>query len=300
VTDPAEATAIPTEVTAESTYWDADERLRSAHTALAGAADPGERARLLTELADAQDEQARVHHDAFGPDPLDDEGGRDLAESLAYSALLYRLLADVEAAVAEPVRGRRVADSVLEPHAGTALEHMAATPDLRERTELLEDVALAVAEVAGAQAVETLWCLPSPGYSGWMTIADKDAWRAERGYGPGSEALGRARLVGGRITITRRQRALYLLGLPAAARLLQCLQARRAGRGVVATVAAVLALVSVVTSIAGSLALLYAGWLGLHHADISRFVLPIAAAAVTSVVTGSLAEIPYLAEEPGH
>lgn len=48
-----------------------------------------------------------------------------------------------------------------------------------------------MADLVGAQALETLWCLPSPGYSGWLTVAEKDAWWRAAGYGDGMESFSR-------------------------------------------------------------------------------------------------------------
>lgn len=63
-------------------------------------ADPAERAVLLERLADREAQMAAVHTAAFGPDPIAEEGGRDLAESTSMSADLLRMLAETERAVA--------------------------------------------------------------------------------------------------------------------------------------------------------------------------------------------------------
>lgn len=165
-------------------YFAAEDEMRVAHVALAEAADPAERATLLYKLFRAQQRQAKMHTAVFGPVPLDDEAGRDLAESEAHSATLYGLLADVEQAIAYPGVGQRgYTDTPLEPHAGATLNRMAATPDLDARMRLLNDLIGDLEEVIGGQAVETLWCLPAPGFSGPLTVEEKDAWYAENGYG---------------------------------------------------------------------------------------------------------------------
>jgi hypothetical protein len=193
----------------EAAYWQLDEGLRAAHIALAEAGAARERAWLLGKLAEYELASARAHPHLFGPDPLEDEGGRDLSESMGWSATLYRLLADVERVVAvnyvhigqygdgEPMYSRigrevrREVGTLLEAEAGPILNRMSHTPDLAERVKLLEDLADAVADLVGAQALETLWCLPSPGYSGWLTVAEKDAWWRTAGYGDGMESFSR-------------------------------------------------------------------------------------------------------------
>ena len=168
---------------ARAVYFAAETWLIDIHATLANADSADDRAALLGRAHKWTSTQANIYPAAFGPDPLDDEDGQDMAESLTWTALLYRLLADVETAVAYPGRGRRWTDSPLERVAGDVLDSMAATPDLAARTRLLQDLAAEVEPVAGVQAVETLWTLPSPGYDGWMTISAKNDRLQAQGYG---------------------------------------------------------------------------------------------------------------------
>ena len=96
--------------TARAAYFAAESRLIDIHAALAVADQAVDRAAFLGRAHKWTSTQANIHRAAFGPDPLDDEDGRDGAERLAFTALLYRLLAAVETAVAYPGRGRRWAD----------------------------------------------------------------------------------------------------------------------------------------------------------------------------------------------
>ncbi|TAK89345.1 MAG: hypothetical protein EPO06_11825 [Burkholderiaceae bacterium] len=160
---------------ARGTYFGAEERLNIGSVALAQTSDPAERGRLLAKMADAASDQARVYRDAFGPDPMREEGGRDMAESCGHSATLYRLLSDVEYAVVDPGHQRTLdPHSDLESCAWEVLARMARTPDLAARMRLLADLADTVEPIVGGQAVDTLWCLPSPGHRGWLTLAEKD------------------------------------------------------------------------------------------------------------------------------
>jgi hypothetical protein len=182
------AASLPT----ESDYFALDDQLRDLYDVLVKTTDPAERARLLYKLFQVQQHQAKIHTAVFGPDPIEDEGGRDLAESLGYSAILYGLLADVEKAVAYPRLGRRNTTTPLEPHAGAILDQMAQTPDLGARMRLLKSLDEAVDQVIGPQAAETLWHLPAPGWSGPLTVEEKDAWLAEQGMGNDVETFDRA------------------------------------------------------------------------------------------------------------
>jgi hypothetical protein len=149
-------------------YWAARDAANIAQNRLEKESDPHRRALLLADLAEAEIGQARLHFATFGPDPLDDEDGRDLADSLAYSAHLYRLLRQVEAAVAS---GRpRLQDGTNLDHAASdVLDRMAATPDLQARMRLLEELCDVVLPIVGGQAAEVLPCLPAPDMVGWLS-----------------------------------------------------------------------------------------------------------------------------------
>lgn len=130
--------------------------------------DPIPRGHLLYAMADIEQRLADLHLKVFGPAPIEWEGDRDLAESLAYSAQLYRLLADVELVVGGHSPSRFVTESWLEPHAGRVLDRMAGTADLAARSVLLLDLYEAVEPHVGGQAAEVLACVPyRPGFRGW-------------------------------------------------------------------------------------------------------------------------------------
>lgn len=114
---------------------------------------PAGRAALLDDLAAAEQGMADIYPDAFGPDPLRDEGGRDMAHSIALSAHLIRLAAAAEHDLAgTPVVVPVTWDPELD-------EHMACLRTERDhavRAILLEDLCDAVMEQAGGQAAEVL------------------------------------------------------------------------------------------------------------------------------------------------
>ncbi len=169
---------------ATAAYWAADDAARTAHGHLAHETNPHRRGRLLRSLAEHQIDQARLHFGAFGPDPLEDEDGRDLADSMAHSAHLYQLLREVEFAVAD---GRpRLRDGTALGHAaGDVLDRMAGMPDLPARMRLLEDLYDVVLPLVGGQAAETVACIPAPDMVGWQLLA-------EHPYGIGIAAARRA------------------------------------------------------------------------------------------------------------
>ncbi|MEU7802720.1 hypothetical protein AB0B10_26010 [Micromonospora arborensis] len=150
--------------------------------------------RALVELSRDLSEQRRVtclrelaHHlgciaslrrEAFGPEPLDERGAVDMAESLALSALLVLLVADAENAVTSAT-ARSLTSTELEAHAGPVLERMAGTRDPEERGELLDDLYDAVVDVVGEQAADSIAGLPAPGHWESVTVGQWiDAVRA--------------------------------------------------------------------------------------------------------------------------
>jgi hypothetical protein len=129
--------------------------------------DPVERARLLDAVAEVDQQVADIHMEVFGPDPIESEGGWDLAESHAHSARLLRVLADVERATDSTLR-RKLTASWLEPCASPVLGRMACRVEIDSRAQLLGAFYEAVVDHVGGQAAETLACLPyAPGRSGW-------------------------------------------------------------------------------------------------------------------------------------
>jgi len=149
---------------AEREYWALDDQLRELHGRLAVEAGSEQRFRILLRMSDAEQAQARLHDQAFGAERLPHNGVRmDAAQSMLWSACLYRLLADVEKAVTYPRLGRRDTTIDLERCAGAVLDRMATTPDLAERMALLPELAEAVAPKVGNDAAETVYRVPWPG-----------------------------------------------------------------------------------------------------------------------------------------
>jgi len=142
---------------ARADYFAADKRIAGYYTGLAGDHDPDGRFQLLTRCATAAAQQRRLHT-AAGFDRRDPEQ----AQVHAWESVLYRLLADVEYAVAYPGHGRRYTTTSLERVAGDVLGRMAAEPDLATRVAMYGALYAAVLPVVGGQAAEALACLPSP------------------------------------------------------------------------------------------------------------------------------------------
>jgi hypothetical protein len=160
---------------ARGQYWAASRLASRALAGLERTHTPSRRAELLDNCARAETWLAGLHTTAFGPDWLEHEG-QDMAASLNYSAHLLRLLAYVERIVA-------TGDSEPLPEPGTELSEtawpvlaaMVTAPD--RRIALLEDLYAVVEPIVGGQAAEVLWCLPSPGHCGWLTVAQMSDWR---------------------------------------------------------------------------------------------------------------------------
>lgn len=174
--------------TARAAYWAADAEIRRPLDGLAVASEAAERARLLERCAQLEQQMADTYTAAYGPDPIEWEDGRDLAESMRHSAQLYRLLAAVEEHVGWGVELPRAEVVYQAPTLGAiawpVLERIAAEPVLAARTVLLEELYEAVEPVVGGQAAEAIACLPSPGYIGWDSLRERGDWYAELPVSP--------------------------------------------------------------------------------------------------------------------
>lgn len=126
-------------------------------------ADPTERARLLEHLAAIDDALARQHTAAWGPDPIEHEGGRDMAVSLASSAGLLRHLAFTERATAAGLTPDRVWEDLHE-RCGLSTSvneivlwaELAITSDRQTRAELIDQIWECATVRVGGQAAESL------------------------------------------------------------------------------------------------------------------------------------------------
>lgn len=167
-------------------YWDVDAASDATHNQLASETDPHRRGRLLRLLGECEIDMSRRYFWAFGADPIDDEDGLDMADSLAARAHLYHLLMEVELAVAD-TRPRWSDGTGLGHEAGDVLDRMAATPDLPARMRLLEDLYAVVEPIVGGQAAELVACLPAPDMAGWQLLSEHQYGRtiaAARRVGP--------------------------------------------------------------------------------------------------------------------
>ncbi|MBC9000545.1 hypothetical protein [Micromonospora aurantiaca (nom. illeg.)] len=127
------------------------------------------RAGLLSQLAALHEQMGRLRPEAFGPSPIADEGGRDMAEADLHAATLLDLLADVE--YAATINGpRTITDTWLEAHAGPVLTRMAATRDPVARGRMLDNLYDAVVDVVGPHAAEVINAVPMPGHERPVTL----------------------------------------------------------------------------------------------------------------------------------
>ena len=149
-------------------YFALDRRMGRIYDQLAETTNDHVRATLLIDAYETEQVMADMHREVFGPDPIEWEGGRDLADSIASSALLLKLLADVELVAGGGLTRRFTTDTWLEPYAGRILDMMAANPSVLGRAAWLEDLYEAVVPFVGGQAAEVLACIPfANGRRGW-------------------------------------------------------------------------------------------------------------------------------------
>lgn len=158
-------------IAARQVYFDAQKRAYRLQGELTRPHSGVARAVLIGQLADVQRQMADVYPAAFGPDPIPDEGGRDMAESERLAGVLLALVADAEYAAVSGGQ-RMITYSELERHAGPVLDRIAATGDPEERGRMLDDLYDAVVDVVGGQAAETIACLPAPGRNVPVTLWD--------------------------------------------------------------------------------------------------------------------------------
>jgi hypothetical protein len=149
-------TLIPKRRRAERLYFQIDGDAAAINRELYTTADPADRTYLLDQLADYEQQLADLHPTAFGADPNEDEGGRDLAESLGSSATLLRALAATEdgnVGRLNHLLGKvDLVESIL-------WRRLASTRNHGERADLIAQVAEHAARRVGGQAAESLACL---------------------------------------------------------------------------------------------------------------------------------------------
>lgn len=128
--------------------------------ALAECTDPHDRAALLEALGHVNEAMAVLHRPAFGPDPLEDEDGRDLADSTWWSGHLLLKMADAERAHAtgrpRPRSRWRWQRSPLEHAAGEWLDRLATRTTDHPGHAVLDGLYWAVEPVVGGQAAEAI------------------------------------------------------------------------------------------------------------------------------------------------
>lgn len=152
---------------ARAEYFAADRHLRQLWGQLeAAGGDAEERGRVLLTMAGELESRAEVYTAAFGPDPIEWENGRDMAESAASEAELMWWLAATEIEMAERRTGKgyssldgiAVGNDRRPPstEARPWLEVLCHTADLAKRAQLVDNLYGAVVWVVGGQATEVL------------------------------------------------------------------------------------------------------------------------------------------------
>jgi hypothetical protein len=140
-------------------YYALDKRAGKLSARLAREDDPATRAALLDELAVCEQDMADLHMEAFGPDPIGHEGGRDLSESLASSARLIRLLAGAEHELAGTPALTKFFEDFADDWTVTQAaitEKLCDERDRDKRADLIDQLYDAVVDEVGGQAAEVL------------------------------------------------------------------------------------------------------------------------------------------------
>lgn len=122
--------------------------------------DPASRALALEALAEIESKLGDRHTAAFGPDPVEHENGRDMAESLTASAVLLDVLSATEHVLAGRCTEVQFESWLIGiPDAEAKLwRTLAHESDRAARAELIEQLADLAAERVGGQATEALAC----------------------------------------------------------------------------------------------------------------------------------------------
>lgn len=130
------------------------------NTRLYTIADPAGRALALEALAAIEAKLAGLHSAAFGPDPIEHENGRDMAESLTASTELLDMLAATERVLAGYCTEMEFEAWLIGIPAAEAKLWwvLAAEADRAARADLIEQLADLAAERVGGQAAEELAC----------------------------------------------------------------------------------------------------------------------------------------------
>jgi hypothetical protein len=153
------------EVGAEEVYYASDRVLGYLLIELEDEGDPAARSAILRAMAGLEYARSRAHTPALGPDPNEDEGGRDVAESDRLASALLYLLAGIESAVCmgqECIFDGRFDWTWLTAEGRDVAQRMAATPDLPTRHAMLANLYDAVHPLVGGQAAEVIACIPAP------------------------------------------------------------------------------------------------------------------------------------------
>jgi hypothetical protein len=152
--------------TARTRYGQLDDHALQLRERLADTSNHTARYQLVRQLADA--EAALAHNARAGWPRRHRRDGRrgqgDVADSMGLACDLLRLVADTEAAIADPARGRLRTHTDLEPVAGPVLNRAAMAGRLDQA--VLDDLYVAVMPLVGGTAAEAIACLPVPAAAG--------------------------------------------------------------------------------------------------------------------------------------
>lgn len=121
--------------------------------------DPVVRAELLEVCAAEDEHRARLHTATWGPDPIEEEDNRDMSQSLAGAAVLYRAVAATERAVATGQPRTPASDPRIEQAAALLLDALATETHPGRRADLCDDLYEVVEPIVGGQAAESIAAL---------------------------------------------------------------------------------------------------------------------------------------------
>jgi hypothetical protein len=144
----------------ETLYFTVDAPAHALAEGLAECTDPHRRAALLEALGQVELAKAALHRPAFGPDPMEDEDGRDLADSTWWSGQMLLKLAEAEKAYANRRPRRkprwRWQQGPLERAGGRWLDILANRRQDRPSSIALNELYWAIRPTIGGQAAEMI------------------------------------------------------------------------------------------------------------------------------------------------
>lgn len=144
----------------ETLFFAVDAPAHDLYETLSTCTDPHYRADLLKALAYVELAKAALHQPTFGPDPIEHENGRDLAEATWWSGQLLLKLAEAEEAHANhqprPKPRWSWQQGPLEKSAAHWLDKIASRTDDTHIRLYINNLYLTVRPLVGGQAAEVV------------------------------------------------------------------------------------------------------------------------------------------------